>query len=254
VNVIPDEEPLAGGNVGGAIRVGATVRRPTGPWTPAVHALLGHLRETGLDSIPAVLGLDERGREILSYIPGRSIDVDAEVVSDDLLAAAVRWLRRYHDAVRDYRPAGAVGWRNGHRALAADEIICHHDPGAYNWVVRGDDLVGMVDWDMAGPGEPIDDLAFMAWNSVPLYRPIDVGDVAGRLWLMTDTYGDFSAPVLLAHAQERMRRACERIEDGQRRGDPGMLNLARVGEPDRTRRRLAEVRERLGELSAALAR
>ena len=29
-----DEEHLAG-NVGGAVRIGATVRRPTGPWTPA---------------------------------------------------------------------------------------------------------------------------------------------------------------------------------------------------------------------------
>ena len=39
-----DEEiRLAGGNLGGAVRVGDTVRRPVGPWTPAVHALLGHL-------------------------------------------------------------------------------------------------------------------------------------------------------------------------------------------------------------------
>ncbi len=28
----------------GAWRVGDTVRRTTGPWTPAVHDLLGHLR------------------------------------------------------------------------------------------------------------------------------------------------------------------------------------------------------------------
>lgn len=31
------------GNVGGAWRVGETVRRATGPWTPAVHALLEYL-------------------------------------------------------------------------------------------------------------------------------------------------------------------------------------------------------------------
>ena len=36
-------EPLVGGNVGGAVRIGPTVRRLTGPWTPAVHALLEHL-------------------------------------------------------------------------------------------------------------------------------------------------------------------------------------------------------------------
>ena len=36
-------ERLDGGNIGGAVRVGDTVRRAAGPWTPAVHALLTHL-------------------------------------------------------------------------------------------------------------------------------------------------------------------------------------------------------------------
>lgn len=34
------EEPLRGGNSAIVTRVGDTVRRPTGPWTPAVHLLL----------------------------------------------------------------------------------------------------------------------------------------------------------------------------------------------------------------------
>ncbi|WP_197700840.1 hypothetical protein [Micromonospora purpureochromogenes] len=37
------EQRLVGGNVGGAVLVGDTVRRPTGPWTPAVHDLLDYL-------------------------------------------------------------------------------------------------------------------------------------------------------------------------------------------------------------------
>ena len=31
------------GNVGGVLKVGDTVHRPVGVWTPAVHALLDHL-------------------------------------------------------------------------------------------------------------------------------------------------------------------------------------------------------------------
>ena len=34
------EQPLQGGNAGGAVLVEGTVRRPAGAWTPAVHALL----------------------------------------------------------------------------------------------------------------------------------------------------------------------------------------------------------------------
>ena len=42
------EIPLDGGNVsGGVVRIGDTARRPAAPWTPAVHALLGHLHAAG---------------------------------------------------------------------------------------------------------------------------------------------------------------------------------------------------------------
>ncbi|HEU0041536.1 MAG TPA: aminoglycoside phosphotransferase family protein [Jiangellaceae bacterium] len=249
----PPEVPLTGGNVGGAVRVGRTVRRAAGPWTPAVHALLKHLQAAGLQGVPGVLGLDERAREVLSYLPGRTVDVDAELVADTLLIDAVRWLRRFHNAVAGYRPDGVVRWRNEARALAADEIVCHHDPGAYNWIVEGDRFVGVIDWDMAGPGHPIDDLAFMAWSSVPLFRPIPTPDVARRLELMATTYGELTAEQILTHVDVRMSRACDRIQAGQAAGDPGLLNLGRVGEPARTRARLALLRERMSEIGSALS-
>src|SRR5690606_5121315 len=154
-DVEPVEVALPGGNVGGAKLVGDVVLRPTGPWTPAVHALLDHLHRVGLDSIPRVLGVDDQGREMLTYIPGRSIAADSEFVGDALLTSAVAWLRRFHDAAATFRPSGVRRWRHGPRALAEHEIVCHNDPGAYNWIVDGDRVVGVIDWDMAGPGVPI---------------------------------------------------------------------------------------------------
>lgn len=240
-----DEVRLEGGNVGGAVRVGDTVRRPAGTWTPAVHDLLGFLNKSGLDLIPAVLGCDDQGREILSFLPGRGVDVDAQIVDDSLLAQGAAWLRRFHAIVRDYRPEGVLPWRTGARPLEEDEIICHHDTGAYNWVIDGDQLTGIVDWDVAGPGYPIDDLAFMAWTAVPLFRAIPADDVARRLMIMADTYGAVSGQEILVHADVRMTSASEKIAEGQRRGDPGMLNLATIGEPAATLARLKEFRERL---------
>ena len=35
-----DEVVLCGGNMTPVVRVGDTVRRATGPWTPTIHALL----------------------------------------------------------------------------------------------------------------------------------------------------------------------------------------------------------------------
>jgi hypothetical protein len=61
------EIPLAGGNMSsGVVRVGDTVRRPAGAWTPAVHALLSHLDSVGFRGAPRPLGIDEHGREVLT--------------------------------------------------------------------------------------------------------------------------------------------------------------------------------------------
>ncbi len=104
---MPDEEPLAGGNVSaGVVRVGDTVRRPAGPWTPAVHALLTYLRASGFDGAPEPLGLDDKGREVLRFIPGtvawgegfRLLQPASE------LARAGRLIRDFHDAVTGFAP------------------------------------------------------------------------------------------------------------------------------------------------------
>jgi len=61
------EEPLPGGNTTrGVVRIGDTVRRPAGPWTPAVHALLDHLQAVGFRGAPRAHGLDDKGREVLA--------------------------------------------------------------------------------------------------------------------------------------------------------------------------------------------
>lgn len=246
-----DGSPLVGGNVGGAVRIGHTVRRPTGTWTPAVHALLDHLEAAGLRSTPRVLGIDSRGREVLTYLPGRSIDVDEEVAADEVLVAAMRWLRGFHEAVRDFTPPPGTQWRNGGE-LGPGQLVCHHDVGAYNWAVVDGHFAGIYDWDMAGPGVELDDLAFTAWNSVPLYRVIPDNDVVRRLRLMVRGYGAYSPVEVLDAVDRRIGSATDKITAGQRAGDPGMLNLARVGEPQRTLERLDVMRMRLPALRAGL--
>lgn len=58
------EIPLGGGNVsGGVVRIGDTVHRPAGPWTPAVHALPGSRRKIGvMPPHPAIGNVRRRRR------------------------------------------------------------------------------------------------------------------------------------------------------------------------------------------------
>lgn len=233
-------EHLPGGS-GGVWKVGRTVRRPTGPWTPAVHELLTWLADEGLGGIPHTSGIDEDGREIVSYIEGRGVPVDDEVVLDQVLVEAVTWLRDFHDIVSGFRPDGPRQWRqtDGAVDLEPGQIICHNDPGAYNWIIQSGHFVAMIDWDLAGPGDPIDDLAFLCWTAIPLYREIDTAEAARRLDLVVDAYGEWGPATLLDAVERRMTTASERIATGIERGDPGMLNLATKGEPQRTRDRVA---------------
>ena len=248
-----DGQRLEGGNVGGAVRVGPTVRRPTGPWTPAVHALLRHLHDVGVTGVPTVLGVDERGREVLTYLPGRVL-MDGEVAPHDVLASAMRWLRGYHDAVGGYMCEGP--WRWGRRPLAPEELICHHDFAPYNVAVSstadGERVVGVFDWDVAGPGTRLEDLAFAAWNWVPLHRALAPHDSADRLTVMAEAYGDVSPADILAGVAPRIDRSIAFIRQGQAAGDTGMLNLGRVGEPAHTARALADLGSRLPAIQQAL--
>jgi len=244
---------LGGGNVGGAVRIGGTVRRPTGPWTPTVHKLLRHLAVHGVSGIPTVLGIDVAGREVLTYLQGHVCDTRDETLTDGQLAAAMRWLRDYHRAVGDFRPERPV-WRLDPHRVDEDAIVCHNDYGAYNMAFDGDRLAGVFDWDVVGPAYPIDDLAFFAWNSVPLCLPAGTPEwTAGRLRLMADSYGGFSGLAILDHVEARISGAAGIIAAGQAAGDPGMLNLRKAGEPDRMRRQLERVLARSPAIRAALA-
>src|SRR5690606_38124542 len=63
---------FTGGNVNEMARVGDTVRRTSGPWTPTIHALLAWVRAQGVQRLPTPLGVDDRGREVLSYLAGET--------------------------------------------------------------------------------------------------------------------------------------------------------------------------------------
>ena len=61
------EEVLTGGNTTAVARVGETVRRVAGAWSPTIHALLRHLRANGVDWVPEPYGFADDGREILTH-------------------------------------------------------------------------------------------------------------------------------------------------------------------------------------------
>ena len=92
-------------------RVGDTVLRSVGPWTPAVHALLRHLETVGFRGAPRVIGdgYDDAGRERLSFLEGAPVHPHSW--TDDGIAELGTMLRKLHDATVGFEPPTGAAWQ-----------------------------------------------------------------------------------------------------------------------------------------------
>jgi hypothetical protein len=245
------EIPLPGGNVGGAVRIGNTVRRRTGPWTPAVHALLDYLAGR-VPHIPRVLGHDGQGREVLSYLPGQVADTGdgTRTLGLEQVVSVVSWTRAFHEAVAGFSHPGP--WR--FFPVAAPSLIGHNDIAPYNVCFDGDELVGVFDWDLAGPSTPLLELAFIAWNCVPLWCDIGAATAAARLAVISATYGGVAAGEILHAVPHRIQTMLDGIPAAAAAGDEGMANLMAGGEPGRSATSLAGLTGRIPAIDRHLRR
>jgi len=103
----------------------------------------------GIDPGPLASGQDDRGE--------RPSDLD--------------WYRQRLDRFRPI-PAvlgGALWWLERHRPEPADgNVLIHGDYRMGNLVIDGDRIRGVLDWEMAGVGDPLADLA---WCFIPVWQP-----------------------------------------------------------------------------------
>jgi hypothetical protein len=148
--------------------IGDTVHRPTHWWTPAVHDLLNYLESANFPYSPRVLGFDDVGREILSYIEGESgKDGWRKITTDRGLANFAKLLRSYHDAIAGYASPAGAEWAYSPNILKPGEIMCHGDFGPWNIAWRGDEPVGILDWDFVLPAKPEYDIFYALEFAAP---------------------------------------------------------------------------------------
>ena len=172
------------------VRVGDTVRRTAGPWTPAVHALLEHLHTVGFRGAPRPLGIDEKGREVLTFAAG---EVPWPhhfhlVEPTDRLALVARLIRDLHDAAASFVSPPDARWNVPIRP-DSEELITHHDLAPWNLVIGADWV--FIDWDNAGPGSRLWDVAYAIHGFVPMSADPQWqrADAAARLRVFADAYG-----------------------------------------------------------------
>ena len=201
---------MPGGFTAPVVRVGDTVRRAAGPWTPNVQALMHGLRAAGVDVVPEPRGLDEEGREVVSYVAGDCplYPVPEWVWDDDVVVQVAQAVRRIHDAsVALDLPRD--GWR--FRPVEPVEVVCHGDVAPYNSVWRDRRLVAFIDWDCAVPGPRLWDLGYAAHRFVSLTPPENVDSLTSdpaeqwrRVGVLCDAYGGVEPADVVRYALRRV--------------------------------------------------
>ncbi len=260
---------LAGGvaNPGAVVRVGNTVRRPRKRQTESVHTFLQHLVANGLDGVvPTPLGFDERDREILSFLDGEIAlpPSRAWIAGDELLVSVADLQRRLHDVARSYViPPNAVWDADVTPGYLPDRahgaLVCHNDLCVENVVIRDSRAAGVIDFDYAGPVNPLFDIAVAVRHWAPARAPEDLADLVtavdpvARFRLFLDVHEldaeqRAEVTVLLDDFLERAFLNVQRLA-GQ--GEAGFAAMIADGYLEQNRRSLAWIRASRTRLAAA---
>lgn len=190
-----------------------------------------HVRSHGVSVVPEVLGVED-DHEILAWIPG---DEGAPDLGDDErifeIGAVVRQVR---DALSTFRPPEPATWR----LRPPGPTFVHGDIAPWNVVVRDGQITGLLDWDQAGPGRWLEDLAYAAWVWAPLESPDNIPShwivressveaQARRLRVLLDGFGLAAADraEMLGEISYVMALSVGRVAVGAMSGDAGMHNI-----------------------------
>jgi thiamine kinase-like enzyme len=171
------ERPLTGGRItSGVVRIGVTVRRPGSEKSAFMAELLRLLETRGFEAAPRYLGQDDEGRDFLDYLDGW-VPAKFQRWQDDQVAAVGEVLRGYHDATCGSHLAGR------------HPVVCHRDPGPNNLVFRNGLPAALIDFDLAEPGSPLEDIGYAAWTWCISSKYDDVERQAAQVRVLVDAYG-----------------------------------------------------------------
>jgi aminoglycoside phosphotransferase (APT) family kinase protein len=183
-----------------------------------------------------VIGMDEEGREVLTYIAGRPgvEPYQPTTWADGTLSQVGRLIRRYHDATVDFVPPSGALWQTLVGAPRHGEVICHNDLSPANTIYGDRGPRTFVDWDLAAPGPRVWDLAYAVYRFVPLYPDdacerlgIPIASRAERIRLLSEAYGHEDESTLLDVVEARILSLYETARERGEAGEPGWKDVWR---------------------------
>jgi hypothetical protein len=251
------EEMLTGGNVSNVYRSGDTVRRELKQDSTKIHNLLKHLENKGFSYAPKFLGIDEKDREILSFIEGEAGNYPLKdyMWSDEVLIEIAKMLRLYHDSVSDF--SIEEGWQSIDNTPQPFEVLCHNDFALYNLIFNHKRPVGIIDFDVAGPGPRLWDIAYTLYTCVPLSSVYhsEIGEgvyynslqhanrIKQRVKLFFESYGEGIEEDYLEMVLLRLEGLCKTIKRKASEGDIAFQKMIDEGHVEHYQNDIKFIRE-----------
>ncbi|MES2930767.1 MAG: aminoglycoside phosphotransferase family protein [Patescibacteria group bacterium] len=176
------EIPLLGGrSTEGIVQIENTVHRPQGINADFIHSLLQHLEKKGFSYAPRFLGVDDKNREILSFIEGEVLR-EKNNWTDEQLTQVADLLREFHNSTAGSNLAGE------------NEVVCHNDFAPWNLIFKNNAVVGIIDFDGAHPGKRSDEFAYAVWTFLNLGDNVPLERQIRRIKLMSNAYDFHNGP------------------------------------------------------------
>ncbi|MWJ16845.1 phosphotransferase [Clavibacter michiganensis] len=225
VNTVSATEPLSGGNSAPVIyRQGNVVYKSSHESTPAVGRLLRYLEQRAPGLTPRFSGVGDDGLQRLEYIPGHLL-ADQGRLSDTALRDAGAAIRELHDALESYKP-NAMDRFYPSFPTEAGSILCHNDLSPWNFILRPDGSMCIIDWDGVGWGTREWDLGYAIKTFVGLEPGTGVANNGIRMCIFLDGYRWSGSPdLILSNVLLRTESMRDLLETGKRNNTPPWSRL-----------------------------
>jgi hypothetical protein len=181
------------------VRIDNSVRRSVGPNSEFNHALLKLPEEKGFGHAPRFLGIDEKGREMLTFMEGEVRHGEMNW-TDGQLIKVVQMLKDFHDATA------------GSQLTEGREVVCHNDIAPWNTILENDVPTAFIDFDDVSPGNRADDLAYLIWTFLKLGSEVPASVQAEKIHKLSEAYGFSDKGKLIDAVLEQQERILAKRE------------------------------------------